>query len=179
MIDDVRLLSARACFGVAAMIAFGVAATASAANAQTSGQAAPAAASLFTSDQATRGEAEYEHYCRDCHGAHLDDGDFGGPPLRGSYFHSHWGASDVATLFSFTKTTMPPDNPGSLSDASYADILAYVLQYNGYKSGDSELPTDPGAQSALKLGAPANRRLKSRAMSPPYTANLRLLTCCS
>jgi len=120
--------------------------------AQTPVAGANSAPSLFTSAQATRGEASYDRYCLACHGSHLDDGDFGGPPLRGSYFRSHWGAGDVAALFAFTKNGMPPDNPGGLNDSTYADILAYILQYNGYKAGESELPTDPAAQAELELG---------------------------
>jgi mono/diheme cytochrome c family protein len=114
--------------------------------------AADGAPSLFTAAQATRGEASYDRYCLSCHGSHLDDGDFGGPPLRGSYFRTHWGAGDVAALFAFTKSVMPPDDPGSLSDSTYADILAYILQVNGYRAGERELPADAGAQAGLKLG---------------------------
>jgi mono/diheme cytochrome c family protein len=140
------------CFlSIATFIGLLVARAQSASSAQTPVEAAKSATSLFTAAQAARGEASYDHYCLACHGPHLDDGDFGGPPLRGSTFRSHWGAGDVAALFSFTKTVMPPDNPGGLSDATYAEVLAYILQVNGYKAGESELPTDPGAQAGLKL----------------------------
>ena len=111
--------------------------------------------SLFTAAQAERGMASYQHSCRACHGDHLDDGDFGGPPLDGSYFRNHWGGGDLAALFAFTKGAMPPDNPGGLNDSTYAEILAYVLQYNGYKPGDAPLPTDATAQSKLKLAPPS------------------------
>jgi mono/diheme cytochrome c family protein len=97
--------------------------------------------------------ASYEQSCSACHGEHLDDGDFGGPPLRGSYFRSHWGTSNVGALFSIIKNLMPTDAPGSLTDSTYADILAYVLQYNGYKPGALELPTDPAAQARLSLAS--------------------------
>lgn len=120
---------------------------------QTPVAAANSAPSLFTAAQATRGEASYDRYCLTCHGSHLDDGDFGGPPLRGSYFRGHWGSGDVAALFAYTKNAMPQDNPGGLGDSTYADILAYILQVNGYKAGESELPTEPGAQAGLKLDA--------------------------
>jgi mono/diheme cytochrome c family protein len=138
---------------VAVRISLFAAAGAGVSNAQAPGASVQGAPSLFTAEQAAQGEASYDHNCLACHGEHLDDGDFGGPPLRGSYFQMHWGGGDVAALFSFTKTAMPPDNPGSLTDEDYADILAYILQYNGYKPGASELPTDPEAQSRLKLGA--------------------------
>jgi cytochrome c len=144
--------------GVVATVGIVMLAQCAAAYAQAAASAPGAsggAPSLFTAAQAERGEGNYEHYCRACHGEHLDDGDLGGPPLRGSYFRGHWGAGDVAALFAYTKSQMPPDNPGELNDATYADILAYVLQYNGYKAGPDALPTDPAAQAKLKLATSA------------------------
>ena len=74
-----------------------------------------------------------------CHGENLDDGDFG-PPLRGSDFRTHWGAGDAVALFGYTKSTMPQNNPGSLTDGDYAAFLALLLQNNGYEPGAPELP---------------------------------------
>ena len=96
-----------------------------------------AAPSLFTADQVARGELRYGQECLSCHGEDLDDGDLG-PPLRGSDFHTHWG--DVAALFSYTKSTMPQNNPGSLTNGDYAAFLALLLQNNGYEPGAPELP---------------------------------------
>ena len=87
----------------------------------------------FTADQAVHGGADYQRYCSACHGAHLEGGDSGGPPLLGAYFKDHWGTDNLPGLFTYTKSLMPTDNPGSLTDATYAAILAYILQYNGYK----------------------------------------------
>jgi mono/diheme cytochrome c family protein len=105
----------------------------------------------FTAAQAERGEAAYMHNCRACHGDSLDDGDFGGAPLRGAWFRDHWGAGDVATLFAFTKSTMPPDGPGSLNDETYTDIIAFILSRNGYAPGTRELPHDQNAQRDMSL----------------------------
>ncbi len=111
----------------------------------------PWVAVTFTGEQVTQGKATYDHSCRDCHGAALDDGEFGGAPLRGSYFRKRWGDGNVASLYAYMKSKMPPDRPGALSDKVYVDVLAYILQANGYKSGDKELPTDPKAQQAMSL----------------------------
>ena len=70
----------------------------------------------FTSEQAERGHAEYAHNCLDCHGSNLDNGEFGGPPLKGGSFARHWDAANVAALFGFMKAKMPPDRPGQLND---------------------------------------------------------------
>jgi mono/diheme cytochrome c family protein len=105
----------------------------------------------YTAEQATRGQAAYQHSCQACHGAALDDGDFGGAPLRGSWFRQHWGSGDVATLFSYLKAAMPPDNPGSLTDKTYADLLAFILKGNDYPPGQAELPPDADAMQRMTL----------------------------
>lgn len=106
---------------------------------------------IFTEDQAERGHLAYAHNCLDCHGSNLDNGEFGGPPLKGLSFARHWDATNVAALFSFMKAKMPPDRPGQLNDETYTDIITYILNENGYKTGDKELPADPNAQQAMSL----------------------------
>ncbi|MEA3066601.1 MAG: hypothetical protein QOK41_8 [Sphingomonadales bacterium] len=91
-----------------------------AAPASKAAQAAPS----FTPAQAERGEAAYQHNCLDCHGSTLDNGEFGGPPLKGASFSRHWDAANVAALFGFMKAKMPPDRPGQLNDETYADLIA-------------------------------------------------------
>ena len=105
----------------------------------------------FTAEQADRGKADYQHNCQDCHGGNLDDGEFGGPPLKGSWFAQHWGAGSAASLVGYMKLKMPPDRPGQLSAQTYADVAAYILSRNGYAPGKSELPADDAGQQAMSL----------------------------
>lgn len=105
----------------------------------------------YTAAQAARGQASYEHSCQICHGSTLDNGDFGGAPLRGSWFREHWGQGDAAALFGYVKAAMPPDNPGGLNDTTYADILAFILQGNDYAPGGQELPADAAALQRMTL----------------------------
>jgi S-disulfanyl-L-cysteine oxidoreductase SoxD len=112
---------------------------------------AAAQAPVFSAEQVARGKDSYIQRCGICHGENLDDGDFGGAPLRGSWFRDHWGSGSVASLFSYVKTTMPPDNPGGLNDTTYADILSYILQRNGYAAGADELKPDEQAMEAMSL----------------------------
>jgi hypothetical protein len=44
--------------------------------------------------------------------------------------------------------TMPPPNPGSLPDDTYADIVAYVLDINGFESGGRRIS---GRQRSTRL----------------------------
>jgi len=105
----------------------------------------------FTAEQVTEGKTTYEHNCQDCHGSSLDNGEFGGPPLRGALFLQRWDSGSVASLYAYTKTKMPPDRPGGLSDKVYADLVAFILRSNGYPSGEKELPADPKTQEPMSL----------------------------
>jgi len=40
---------------------------------------------------------------------------------------------------------MPEDNPGELSEQTYADVLAYLFQANEFPAGNEELPPDVDA----------------------------------
>jgi mono/diheme cytochrome c family protein len=108
-------------------------------------------AATYTAAQAERGQASYEHSCQVCHGSSLDNGDFGGAPLRGSWFKEHWGNSNAGALFAYVKAAMPPDNPGGLNDTTYADILAFILRENSYPPGGQELPSDSAALQRMTL----------------------------
>jgi mono/diheme cytochrome c family protein len=105
----------------------------------------------FTADQVARGSDIYVERCVQCHGDTLDNGEFGGAPLNGSYFKKHWGAGSVAALVAFMKAKMPPDRPGILTDQSYADLTAFLLDANDYRKGDKELPPDTPSQQAMSL----------------------------
>jgi mono/diheme cytochrome c family protein len=105
----------------------------------------------FTEDQVARGKSIYQKNCQDCHGSTLDNGEFGGAPLRGSYFRQHWGAGDVSGLFGYMNTLMPPDRPGQLSPQSYVDLTAFLLSNNGYAAGAEELTADPDTQRKMTM----------------------------
>ena len=113
--------------------------------------AQPTAAPTFTADQAERGQANYRRNCVDCHGTELNNGEFGGPALKGGFFRQKWAAGGVGALFSFTKGLMPPDRPGQLSDQTYLDLTAFLLSRNGYAAGDKELPADLETQQKMTL----------------------------
>ncbi len=93
----------------------------------------------------------YNQNCQECHGSTLDNGEFGGPPLKGGYFTNHWGAGSVADLTGYAKALMPPDRPGRLSDQTYTDVIAYLLSNNGYAPDGKELPSDLAAQQKMSL----------------------------
>jgi mono/diheme cytochrome c family protein len=105
----------------------------------------------FTEGQVERGKSIYQKNCQDCHGSTLDNGEFGGAPLKGSYFRQHWGSGDVSALFGYVNALMPPDRPGQLSEQSYVDLTAFLLSSNGYAAGPEELTADQDAQRKMTM----------------------------
>jgi mono/diheme cytochrome c family protein len=102
---------------------------------------------VYTLAQARRGQAAYESKCASCHRADL--GGFSGPPLKGDLFMDRWREFKLQVLYDLVKSTMPADNPGSLSEAVYLEIQAYLLQANGISPGTKELKPDAVAGTLL------------------------------
>ncbi len=110
-------------------------------------------AATFTATQVAAGKTEYAAHCTDCHGPNLNDGEFGGPPLKGEAFRSKWFGQPASALIGFANTTMPPDSPGRLPLETYAEIVAYVLSENGVAPGTRALPADMEALDQLDIQA--------------------------
>ena len=100
------------------------------------------AAPQYTAAQATAGKAAFDADCAVCHGNTLRNGTMG-PPLAGEAFRDVWAGRSVRELFDAARM-MPPANPGSLSDATYASLVAYILQMNDYAAGETALTTGDG-----------------------------------
>ena len=89
---------------------------------------------VYTTAQAERGKKLFDEKCSGCH-----------EPSRfsGDSFHEAWDGKALKEIWDIASGTMPEDNPGSLKQQEYADIIAHFLALNGYPTGDAEL--QPGA----------------------------------
>ena len=94
----------------------------------------------YTEEQAKRGEALYRKNCAACHGSMLTGGETASA-LTGGAFMSNWNGLPMDDLFERIRRSMPQDRPGKLSRQVNADILAYVLSFNKFPAGKTELPT--------------------------------------
>ena len=105
---------------------------------------------VYTDAQAERGAALATASCEVCHGQKLAGADMG-PGLLAADFKSGWAGHPVSELFEKISSTMPANDPGSLSPAKTADLVAYILKVNDYPAGTAELPGDMAALQQIKI----------------------------
>ncbi len=86
--------------------------------------------SVYTVEQAARGDELFVRVCLDCH---LPE-EFS----KGGYMNS-WAGQSVADLLEYIQFNMPEDNPGTLSDVQNFEVMAYILSLNGIPAGPREL----------------------------------------
>jgi alcohol dehydrogenase (cytochrome c) len=118
------------------------------------------AAGPFTADQAKAGRAAYEADCATCHGSDLAGA--GAPALGGAAFLGPWSTRTTRDLVGLIQTTMPTGNPGGLSEQTYVNIAAYILQANGSTPGTQPLT----ATTAVVIGASARGAAPAAAQVP-------------
>lgn len=97
---------------------------------------------VFTEAQVEAGKRVYDSTCSACH--------------RMNEYRNVLRAfqgNSVMNLWELILGTMPADNPGSLADSEYTNIIAYILSDQGFPAGDSEL--DPYSNMEdIKIVAP-------------------------
>ena len=106
---------------------------------------------VFSGEQATRGGKTYRVFCGNCHAADLsgdNSADSGAPPLRRLGFME---GSNVDALFTKIRQTMPLDAPAALTSKEYLDVVAYILQQNGFPPGPDEMRSDPDELRNIRI----------------------------
>ena len=98
---------------------------------------------IYSQEQATRGKTVYRETCASCHGEDFR-GDSTSPSLIGMSFLFVWEERSLGELFTSIQTAMPPTDPNSLSRESYLDVLAYLMQANGFPAGEHALSAESG-----------------------------------
>lgn len=96
---------------------------------------------VYTTAQAERGRTAFVKSCSNCHSSTLD-GTVRAPALHGEKFMANWINTNVDTLFTKLRDTMPATYPDSVADDVKLDILTYLLQANSFPAGSAELKLD-------------------------------------
>ncbi len=117
---------------------------------------AQAQTGAFTDQQAAAGAASYRLHCAGCHLPDLS-GLNEARPLRGASFMGTWGERTAGQLVAYMSVAMPlpPGVPGSLGEATYVNLAAFLLRANGAEPGAAELT----AASATVVGSIADGEL--------------------
>lgn len=105
---------------------------------------------VYSREQWMRGRDVYAGLCAGCHQAvtHV-----------GPQFSTSWAGKKLSELFGFLRERMPKNDPGSLSEQEYVDVMSYMLRLNGMPAGVDELPADSVALTKI--------RIDSSRVSPP------------
>jgi mono/diheme cytochrome c family protein len=107
---------------------------------------------VYSDEQAERGKALYQQQCGGCHGSRLEGTEVS-PALAGGEFLSNWGGLTVGDLFERIRTTMPPNNSGSMTRDETTDVVAYLLSANEFPAGQTALPSNPQALQLIRIDA--------------------------
>lgn len=83
-------------------------------------------------------------HCAECHMPNLSGGE--GPALVGSRFWTTWQEATVRAMFDRISKNMPFDDDGKLAGTlprqTYIDVVAHILNSNGFPAGSAELTPD-------------------------------------
>ena len=123
------------------------------------------AGAVYTAAQAAAGRAVYERECAECHQTNLQ-GSFEAPPLAGESFLRFWGDLAPSDLYDRISSSMPPEQPDSLGEAAYVDVVAYLLQANGAPAGGAPLTAD----AAVTIAAAASGEQPAASAPAPVDA---------
>ncbi|MFY9556260.1 MAG: PQQ-binding-like beta-propeller repeat protein [Blastocatellia bacterium] len=122
--------------------------------------------SLFTAAQAARGNDLYAQRCASCHGQSLEGTT--STPLTGPRFMGKWGDGkhSVDDLYFVIRTQMPYGAAGTLSDRQYIDVLAFILNRNGYRPGTKELSASSTTLKQTTIASQTKQTTAAPAGSP-------------
>jgi mono/diheme cytochrome c family protein len=93
---------------------------------------------VFSDLQASRGRTLYGQRCAGCHGPALEGAQ--APPLVGEGFTAKFRTEPLSALFIQIRYAMPPEGTagGELTSPQAADLVAHILESNGFAAGTSD-----------------------------------------
>jgi quinoprotein glucose dehydrogenase len=111
---------------------------------------------IYTLQQAADGRTVYVRDCAVCHGTRLEGAE-AGPDLAGRAFRDRWRNRTLGEFAELTARTMPVSRPGGLAAAEYRDLIAYILNRNGFAPGSEPLALDAAGAAAIRFTEPASK----------------------
>lgn len=101
---------------------------------------------LYTKAQADRAKPLFDKVCAACHAftvaAKKKPADL---PLGDTPFFDTWEDRPIGDLVTTITLTMPNDGSAVISDTEALDLVAYILQQNGFPAGPKPLTAESAA----------------------------------
>ena len=98
---------------------------------------------VYTKAQADGAKEQYEKICAECHAftvaAKKKPKD---KPLGEDPFFEEWTGRPLSELVSLIHLTMPDDGSADVSEDEAINLVAYILQQNGFAPGSAALSKD-------------------------------------
>jgi len=105
---------------------------------------------VFTKEQAARGADLYAKTCDRCHDpAKVAPGKKPAPPTIGAKFMETWQDKTLGELYGTIFNTMPGDGVVILTADQTLDLIAYMLQANGFPAGETVLKNDDAMKAVV------------------------------
>jgi mono/diheme cytochrome c family protein len=101
-------------------------------------------AGVYSEAQAARGETVYKTTCLECHVP---------SDYTGDAFKSKFVGGTVFDMWEQIRATMPQNNPSSLSNEKYTDVVAYLFKLNALPTRAADLPSNKDSLKAIKVEA--------------------------
>jgi hypothetical protein len=118
---------------------------------------------VYTTAQAERGKTAFVKSCSNCHNTTLD-GTARAPALHGDRFMADWVNTNVYTLFTKLRDTMPATYPETVAEDVKLDILTYLLQANSFPAGSAELKLDEKELTNIQIVKQGAREIPNFAL---------------
>jgi alcohol dehydrogenase (cytochrome c) len=119
----------------------------------------------FTPAQVEAGRQGFADNCAICHQADMS-GATDAPPLAGSAFMGAWSKRTTEQLYNKIAKTMPAGRGGSLDEATYTAITAYILHANGASAGTAAFTP----ATSVAIGSIASGKVADDVLHPPRVA---------
>lgn len=98
---------------------------------------------VYTKAQADGAKAQYDKLCAECHAftvaAKRKAEDL---PLGDEPFFKNWEGKPLSELVSLIVFTMPNDGRAAVDEPEALNLVAYILQQNGFPAGAAPLTTE-------------------------------------
>ena len=103
---------------------------------------------VYSKVQADGAKAQFEKICADCHPfSEAEKKKVKDIPLGGDTFFQNWTGRPIKELATTIALTMPNDGSAVVSEEEALNLVAFILQKNGFPAGSK--PLDKAGQSTV------------------------------